>query len=65
MTHTTAFYRTEAMAEAKVLNWFRAALLMEEAIKVYPTRGALADLDIAKMRQKVVAWRAMLTAEAA
>ena len=58
--HTTAFYRTEAMAEAKVLNWFRAALLMEEAIKIYPTTGALAESDKANMRRKIAGWRAMM-----
>lgn len=57
---TTAYYRTEAMAEAKVLNWFRAALMMEEAIKVYPTTGALAQADITAMRRKIAGWRAMM-----
>ena len=61
MQHTTAYYRSEALAEAKVLNWFRAALMMEEAIKVYPaSTGELAKDDIARMRQKIAAWRAML-----
>jgi hypothetical protein len=58
--HTTAYHRSEAMAEAKVLNWFRAALMMEEAIKVYPTTGALAEVDKANMRRKIAGWRAMM-----
>jgi len=31
MERTTAFYRAEARAEAKVLNWYKAALMWEEA----------------------------------
>jgi hypothetical protein len=61
MTRTTAYYRSEARAEEKVLNWFRAALMWEEAIRVYPApHGDLAKLDIAKMQQKAKACRAMM-----
>lgn len=64
--YTTAFYRTEARAEEKALNWFRAALMWEEAIRVYPdARGDLAKRDIDIMRSKAKACRAMMAEEVA
>ena len=60
-TYTTAFYRTEAAAEIKVLNWFRAALMWEEAVRVYPNPvGDLAKRDIAIMSKKASTCRAMM-----
>lgn len=56
-THTTAYYRAEANAEAKVCNWFRAALLMRKAIEVHPNNGGpLAALDITNMRRRLASW---------
>jgi hypothetical protein len=51
-TYSTAYYRREAQAEEAVLNWFRAGMLWRKAISVYPTTGALADLDKSKMRKR-------------
>lgn len=60
-TYTTAFYRTEAHAEEKVLNWFRAAMMWEEAVRVYPApHGDLAKRDIANMTRKAQNCRAMM-----
>lgn len=53
MTYSTAFYRAEAQAEEKVLNWFRAARLWRKAVEVYPNKHrALAQLDIANMLKR-------------
>lgn len=54
MTYTTAFYRREAQAEEKVLNWFRASLLWRKAISVHPgpANSPLAQADIANMRRR-------------
>lgn len=52
--YTTAYYRAEALAEAKVCNWFRAARLMERAIELYPDNGGeLAKRDLKMMRAKL------------
>jgi hypothetical protein len=62
--YTTAFYRSEARAEEKVLNWFRAALMWEEAIRAYPLpHGNLAKDDIQKMSNKAKTCRAMMVAD--
>lgn len=65
-TYTTAFYRTEARAEEKVLNWFRAALMWEEAVRVYPApHGDLAKRYITIMTRKAQNCREMMKQESA
>lgn len=64
MEHTTAYYRAEANAEAKVCNWFRAARLMEKAIAVYPDKGGqLAQEDLRRMKQRLDSWNHMIATE--
>jgi len=55
MTHTTRFYRAEAQAEEKVLNWFRAAACWRQAVKVYPesmARGPMGQIDKQNMMKR-------------
>lgn len=53
MTYSTAYYRAEAQAEEKVLNWFRASRMWYKAIEVYKRKDtALGQLDMAKMLKR-------------
>jgi len=52
MRHTTNYYRKEARAEEKALNWFRAAAMWCAAVDSYPVRwrrSALGKADVNKM----------------
>jgi len=59
---TTSQYRKIANELADNLMWADAASFMEKAIEAYPSKGALADLDKARMQARVDSWRAMVAA---
>lgn len=62
---TTAQLRTAALEAADRLEWAKAADLMQAAIDAYPARGAMADLDKARMSARVRGWRSTAKSEAA
>jgi hypothetical protein len=57
----TATYRGMAQNAEKRLDWQTAAKFWKLAITKYPSKGALATLDIEKMTAKMNAAKAMAT----
>jgi hypothetical protein len=57
---TTAQLRNAALTAEKACNWASAADLWDMALEAYPSRGAMAELDKAKMtaRRDACRWSA-------